>query len=274
MSYYKLLGLEKEPFSTSPDPYFFYGSTSHQSALRRLEINIRLKRGLSLIFGEVGTGKTVLCRVLAQLFRDQGHFIFHLLLDPGMDFQQQFLSRLVKLSRLKKLFHSRLDYKEAIERFLFRMGVEKNKTIIFIIDEGQKLGFEDLEFLRMLLNYETNEYKLLQLVIMSQLEIIPKLKRMRNFLDRASLKYTINPLDENETSELIEFRLRQAGYSGRRRVFDNAAVAMVFRHTQGYPRRIAMLCHEALKAAVMEEKILIEAADIERIAPSLKLLSL
>ena len=94
MSYYKLFGLEKEPFSTSPDPHFFYHSLSHQTVLKRLEINIRLRRGLSLVFGDVGTGKTTLCRILAQSFSDEDEFIFFMILDPSFKSEYQFLSRL------------------------------------------------------------------------------------------------------------------------------------------------------------------------------------
>lgn len=274
MSYYKLLGLEKEPFSTSPDPHFFYNSLSHQTVLKRLEVNIRLKRGLSLIFGDVGTGKTTLCRILAQSFTDEGEFIFHMILDPGFKSEYQFLFRLAEMFKIKSARTSSLDYKEAIERFLFHMGVEKNKTVVLIIDEAQKISLENLELLRTLLNYETNEYKLLQLVVMAQVELIPRLKRVRNFIDRASLKYTINPLDEKETREMIEFRLRQAGYAIRRSLFTDGAIRLIYEHSQGYPRRVAMLCHDALEHTVMQEKTLIDAADIERIicSPNLALL--
>lgn len=265
MSYYKVLGLENEPFSTSPDPHFFYRSISHQTALKRLEINIRLRRGLSLIFGDVGIGKTTLCRMLLQSFSGEDAFIFHMILDPSFRTEYQFLSQLIKMLGIRPSFKSTLDFKESIEKFLFHVGVRKNRTIILLIDEGQKISLENLEVLRTLLNYETNEYKLLQLVIMSQIEIIPRLKRVPNFIDRASFKYTINPLDEEETDQMIQFRLCQAGFRGGRDLFTRGAVKLIYQHTQGYPRKISMICHEALERAVMDEKTSIEAVDIEKI---------
>ncbi len=266
MSYYKALGLEKEPFSTSPDPDFFYHSLAHDTALKRLEINIRLRRGLSLIFGDVGAGKTTLCRILLQLFKDEPNFIFHMILDPSFKSEYQFLSQLVKMFKITTPFKSTLDFKEALEKYLFREGVENNKTIILLIDEGQKMSLENLEVLRTLLNYETNEFKLLELVIMSQLELLPRINKVRNFIDRAALKYTINPLGEEEIRRLIDFRLQKAGFVKDKSLFSSGAVRLIYEYTHGYPRKIAMLCHDALRAAVMNEKIRIEASDIEKLA--------
>lgn len=259
MSYYKILGLEKEPFSTSPDPEFFYHSSSHYTALKRLEIAIRLRRGLCLIIGDVGTGKTTLLRTLLNAFKDEDNFVFHMILDPGHKSEFQFLSNLIKIFRLNPPFKSTLDFKEALEKYLFQKGVEENKTIILLIDEGQKITYENLEVLRTLLNYETNEYKLLQLVIMAQVELLSRLKRVRNFMDRVALKYTINTLDEAETKEMIDFRLTQAGYQHQNGLFTDEAIKLIYQQTQGYPRRIAMFCHDALETIVMQERSVVDA---------------
>lgn len=265
MSYFKALGLKKEPFSTSPDPEFFFPSLSHDTALKRLEIAIRLRRGLSLILGDVGTGKTTLSRALLQAFKDEPEFIFHMILDPSFKSEFQFLLTLVKIFDITPEFKSTLDFKEALEKYLFQKGVDENKTIVLLIDESQKLTPENLEVLRTLLNYETNEYKLLQLVIMAQVELLPRLRRIRNFMDRVALKYTINPLDELETKQMIEFRLQQAGYNGQNPLFSDTAINLIYQHTLGYPRKIAMLCHNALEMLVMEEKNHVEEGMIRRI---------
>ncbi|MDP2942429.1 MAG: AAA family ATPase [Candidatus Omnitrophota bacterium] len=253
MSYYKALNLEKEPFSTSPDPVFFYRSQSHDSALKRLEIAIRLRRGLSVVLGDVGTGKTTLSRTLVQAFEGESDFIFHMILDPNYKTEFQFLASLIKMFGKKPEFRSTLDYKDAIEKYLFQKGIDENKTIVLLIDEGQKLNANHLELLRILLNYETNEYKLLQLVILSQTELLPRLRKIKNFMDRIALKYIINPLDEAETKELVIFRLRQAGYNGPEPLFTDESIKLIYEHTQGYPRRISILCHDCLEMLIMKE---------------------
>jgi len=265
MSYYEALNLKSEPFSTSPDPRFFYPSPSHNAALKRLEIAIRLRRGLNVILGDVGTGKTTLSRMLIQIFKDEPNFIFHMILDPSHKTEFQFLASLGKMFGVVPAFRSTLDYKEALEKHLFQKGVDENKTIVLLIDEGQKLTPTHLEILRTLLNYETNEFKLLQLIILSQIELLPKVRRIRNFMDRINLKYIINPLDEEETKAMIDFRLEQAGYSSMEPLFTSGAIRHIYDHTQGYPRKISMLCHDALELAVMHNRRTIDETMIEEI---------
>lgn len=267
MSYYKVLGLEREPFSTSPDPAFFYDSRHHKSALANLMIELRLRRGLSVVIGDVGTGKTTLGRKLIQMLKDREGFLFHLILDPSFSTEELFLDSLVRTFGIEMHMQNPtvLDYKEAIERYLFRVGTQENRTLVLIIDEAQKLNPMSLEILRILLNYETNEHKLLQLVLLSQVELMPHLINMPNLLDRISMKYLLDPLNLEETGEMIEYRLRQAGYRSRYKLFDEDAIREIHRATRGYPRKLAMLCHKALKTLVMRNEEVVTSELIEEI---------
>ncbi|MBI5873395.1 MAG: AAA family ATPase [Candidatus Omnitrophica bacterium] len=266
MSYYKVIGFEREPFSTSPDPEFFYESKAHEIALTNLMIEMRLRRGLSVILGDVGTGKTTLSRKLIQLLRSKEDFIFNIVLDPAFESEELFLTKLAHNFELSVPSNPTiLDLQEALERFLYQKGVEEGKTVVLIVDEAQKLNEVTLEALRVLLNYETNEFKLLQLILLGQLELYAKIMNMNNFLDRISFRYTLNPLDEEETRRLIEFRIRQAGYSSRMFLFLDGAIREIHRYTKGYPRQIAMLCHKALKALVLKRKSVIDEALIKEV---------
>src|SRR5207245_1253344 len=178
-------------FSINPDPTFFYRSPTHLSALQRLEIHLRMKRGLSLVLGDVGTGKTTLGRVLVQALTPDQDMDIHLILNPLYQSEFQFLEKLCALFIIPGPFRSAMDCLESLEHYLYQRGVTEKRTTVLLIDEGQNLSLPLLEVLRVLLNYETSQYKLLQVVIMSQLEGLPRFQRIRNFMDRVSLKYVM-----------------------------------------------------------------------------------
>lgn len=266
MSYYRILGLQEEPFSTSPDPSFFFLSSQHKAALTRLRIALNLKRGLSIIVGDVGTGKTTLSRKLSQVLREEPDVSFHMILNPYFKTQKQFLSRLVALlhAPIDPKKTSGLDCIEAIEQFLYRQGVQEKKRVVLLIDEAQLLPVYVLEILRILLNYETNEFKILQLVLVGQMELVPVLSKMPNFWDRIALKCVINPLNLAEAREVITFRLQQAGYNGPG-LFTEEAIRLVHEHTRGYPRQMSMLCHNLLETLVMKDKNLVDEALVREV---------
>ena len=267
MSYYTVLGFQKEPFSTSPDPDFFYQSYEHKAALTNILIEIRLKRGLSVILGDVGIGKTTLSRKLFQLLSVRENICEYMILDPSYDSEYMFLLSLMRTFGIKigSENPSSLDIKEALKRFLFQKGVNENKTVVLLVDEAQKLNSMSLELLRMLLNYETNEYKLLQLIIMSQMELLPRIKKINNFYDRITLKYIINPLDENETRKMIDYRLHEAGLAEGKSLFTPEAIKRIFNYTQGYPRRIAVLCHNSLTELIIAEKNIVDEEIVKKV---------
>lgn len=256
MSYYRVLGFEREPFSTSPDPEFFFSAREHDRALTNVLIELRLKRGLSVVLGDVGTGKTTLSRKLVQDLRKREDCLFHMMLDPSFESRAAFTHALVKNFGipLENPQPTLTELREALERFLFQKGVVENKTVILIIDEAQKLDMVSMEVLRLLLNYETNQFKLLQLVLLGQIELLTSIQQIPNFMDRISFKTRLNPLDYDETKEMIFFRIEQAGYRSKMDLFLEEALKEIYQSSQGYPRQVTMLCHKTLKAMLMRNK--------------------
>jgi len=270
MSYYKILGFQKEPFSTSPDPDFFYYSRQHETALTNILIELRLRRGLSVLLGDVGTGKTTLSRKLIQELKSRDDCIFHMILDPSFEDTPSFLISFAKnfgmeCSENDGRTPSIENLRESLQRFLFQKGAVENQTVILIVDEAQKLSPAALEILRVLLNYETNEFKLLQLVLLGQLELQDRIKAIPNFFDRISYKGKLEPLAYEEMREMILFRLKQAGYQARMELFLEEAFRAVYDYTGGYPRQVTLLCHRALKELLLKNKFVVDLELIENL---------
>jgi len=260
------LGLEREPFSTSPDPAFFYQSPQYRDTLANLLIEFRLKRGLSVVLGDIGVGKTTLGRKLVQLLRERPGFIFHMILDPTYPSEDQFFNELTRTMGIECPSPATLvDYRDALERFLFRRAAEERQTIVLVVDEAHKLNALSLEALRVLLNYETNDAKLLQLVLLGQIELLPILRNLPNVVDRISLKGTLSPLNLTEMREMIDFRLQEAGYRSRAPLFMPDAIEEIYGYTEGYPRRISMLCHQALRHLVMHQGRAVDRSLVEEL---------
>jgi general secretion pathway protein A len=260
---YAALGLEQEPFSTTADPAFMYASMEHREALLRLQLSLRQRRGLNLILGDVGVGKTTLCRKLhGEIAREDSNRIL-IIDDPSFRTDYQFLGYLLDAFGVTHTGRATYLLKERFRTFLLEEA-EADHTVILLIDEGQILSSSFLEMVRMFLNFETDKYKLLQLVIFAQLEFLDKLRARRNFLDRVALRYLLNPLQPHEVAEMIHFRLEVAGYRHERPLFTDDALAAITEQAGGLPRPITLLCHNALEYLILNELEVVDRTVIER----------
>lgn len=261
MKYFTILDLKREPFSNSPEPDFFYLSENHWGCLQKLELAIRVKRGLNVVLGEVGTGKTTLCRQLliklAKFNEQVDQFETQLILDPDFSTPREFLQTVAQGFGIAFGEETETEWhlKERIKNFLFQKGLEEGKIIVLIIDEGQKLPPFCLEKLREFLNYETNEFKLLQIVIFAQKEFQKLLEDHSNFADRINQLLYLDPLSFRETKNLINHRLAVAAAGETIPSFFNLrAYWTIWLKSRGYPRRIITLCHQIMLAMIVSNQ--------------------
>jgi general secretion pathway protein A len=257
MDYFKLLNFEREPFSNSPDPELFYHSKQHLEALQKLEIAVRLKRGLNVVIGDVGTGKTTLSRQLIQKLSNDDMIQYYVVLDPGFSTTGDFLRYLLHLFQPEKTFNTEDEatLKEEIKTHLFSHGVNNQLNIVIIIDEGQKLSLDCLEVLRELLNFETNDKKLLQIIIFAQKEFESSLALVENFKDRINFYYHLKPLNFKESKGLIKYRLEKCFAHGKSRpLFTSFAYFLIYRATMGFPRKMINLCHQIVLSLIIQNR--------------------
>lgn len=262
MNYLEIVRLTREPFSNSPDPDNFFPAETHQLCLNRIEIAVRLKRGLNVVYGPVGTGKSTLCRRLfAKLSEDEGLFPKMLLDAGGMD-GLGFARTLLDLLGDEE-GRSVATQQEAVGRLqarIFDLALEKGRIPVLFIDEGQKLTPEAMEVLRVLLNFETNTEKLIQIVIFAQPEFREAVDAMRNFKDRINEIIEIKPLTIDETRGMIDHRLKVAGSKEPDALFTDSAVKLIHESAQGHPRRMLRLAHLSLLAMIMAGKDKVDAS--------------
>ena len=256
MNYFEILDLGAEPFSNSPDPDFLYRSSGHEQCLHGLEIALRLRRGLCVVLGEVGTGKTTLCRELLRILDEDETVSAHLMLDPGFSSPLELLAAIHAMvvgGEARGL--SEWQLKEGIKNAIFQHAAEDDTVLALIVDEGQKLPLDCLEVLRELLNYETNDRKLLQIVIFAQTEFDETLAAMPNLADRVNDLIRLKPLGLAETKAMVRHRLDRAKSDYRApELFTPLGYLALQRITGGYPRRVVRLAHKVVLALIMKER--------------------
>jgi len=188
MSYFDALGFAREPFPNAPDPDLLYRSPNHLECLRHMEIAVRLRRGLNVVLGEVGTGKSTLCRELRRLLAEDRNLETHLLDDPYFEDPADFLAAVAGLFGLdaEAMRGDQARLRGAIKAFLARQAADERHIVTLLVDEGQKITGACLELLRELLNFESTSHKLLQIVIFAQTEFEEMLAARPNLEDRVN----------------------------------------------------------------------------------------
>jgi general secretion pathway protein A len=270
--YKDFFGFRAMPFHITPDPAFLFLSLTHEEALQHLRYGIAEKKGFIVLTGEVGCGKTTLCRRLLQDLDEDQQIDTALLLNPRISETQLLRSILTELGESGKA-RSRNDLIEQMNNCLLER-VENGRDVILIIDEAQNLSFEVLEMLRMLSNLETDTRKLLQIMLIGQPELRQLLgqKRLRQLRQRVLVHYDLKPLNRAEIQLYIHHRLTLAGGEGRVR-FTPWAIRCIARNSRGIPRMINHICDKALLAAFVRESDSVNTTDVRRALKDIRSLS-
>lgn len=238
-------GLREKPFSLTPDTDFFFGSDSHRAALETLLVSIREGDGFIKVTGEVGTGKTLLCRTLLQRLEDEA---FETLYIPNPHMSRDALLQAVaeELGLDSKAGESRIA---AINQRLVELA-RQGKRCLLLLDEAQSLPIESLEAIRLLSNLETEKHKLIQLVLLGQPELDRHLAEhgIRQLRQRIVHACRLDTLDARSLPAYVEHRLQRAGYHGPR-LFAPEVLRELHRLSGGVPRLVNLLCHKALMLA-------------------------
>jgi general secretion pathway protein A len=261
--YQDYFGFSEMPFHVTPNPRFLFLSPTHQEALQHLRYGIEHKKGFIVLTGEVGCGKTTLCRKLLEDLEANEKYETALLLNSRIS-ETQLLHGIMKELGEEFEAHLKSDLLDTLNDILLER-IQQGQEIVLIIDEAQNLSFEVMEMLRLLSNLETYDQKLLQIILMGQPELKARLKekRLRQFRQRVLVHYNLKTLNKTEVQLYITHRLSMAGSNGHP-PFTQRAISKIAQSSRGIPRIINNICDKALLASFIRNGINVNWWDVRK----------
>jgi general secretion pathway protein A len=266
LPYLTYFNLKEEPFSTVPSPRYFFLTATHSTALEKTAYVVGAKKGLAAVFGDTGTGKSSLARLLHQKFLDNG-FLSILLTNPSYPTPFSLLRTIAQEFNTPKTDKSFKGMLDVFKDYLYTHAVNEGKTVVLIIDEAQTLKPSLIELLRQLVNYETNDAKLLQLVLFAQEELRNTLAKpkLRNFRSRIAMASTLEKLSLEELKAMLKFRWEVAS-GGAQHPFSMDAITAIHHHSEGMPREANILADNALLLASLDKQTQITEELVHQVA--------
>lgn len=248
--YETFYSLKEKPFNVTSDPAFFFLSKRHKEAFSHLIYGIKERKGILLITGEIGTGKTTLCKALLNRLDKKTKTAF--ILNPSFS-ETQLLQLIIEDLGIILKYKTKMSLISNLNKFLLD-ETRSGGNVALIIDEAQNLKPNQLEQIRLLSNLETDKEKLLQIILVGQPELNQKLAltELRQLNQRISVRYHILPLEKNELKEYIAHRLSIAGSNGTIE-FTPEALEEIFIFSYGIPRLTNIICDRALLAGFVQE---------------------
>ena len=262
--YQEFFGFDEAPFSLTHDTAFYYGNPSHQEALNTLLVALQLGEGFIKVTGEVGTGKTLLCRKLLRELGEDDRFVTAYVPNPALT---PIALRYSLADELGVQYHRNLGQHKVMQLINERLLAEKaaGRKTVLIVDEAQALPVDCLEAIRLLTNLETEKSKLLQVVLFGQPELDRHLAQpsARQLLQRITFSYCLTPMDDGAVSGYLMHRLTVAGHTGPR-LFPAPVARRIARASGGVPRVVNILAHKALLAAFGEGRASVDRRHVDR----------
>ena len=264
--YDEYFGLRETPFSIAPNPRFLFMSERHREALAHLVYGVNSDGGFILLTGEVGTGKTTISRCLLDQIPEKSNIA--LILNPKL-LAGELLATICDELHIK--YPDGNDsikvYIDCIFQYLLEQNALGRKTVV-IIEEAQNLTPDVLEQLRLLTNLETNQRKLMQIVMLGQPELLEILAQpeLRQLEQRITARYHLMPLSQKETMDYVSHRLGVAGARERDPIFTTNALKLIYRYSEGVPRKVNLLCDRALLGAYVRNEKIVDAKTVKQAA--------
>jgi len=248
--YEKFYGFTDKPFNLTPDSKFFYSSAKHEEALNCLILSISEKSGFVVITGEIGSGKTTVCRTLLKRLDSTTRVALILNTHLG---RKELLTTILEDLEIEYKSRSKTHLLSALNKYLIEQAAE-DTNVVLLIDEAQNLTPSVIEEVRMLSNLETEREKLIQIVLMGQPELKKKLAhpRLEQFRQRVVFHYHLEALNYAETEKYIKHRLVTAGRPDNG-IFIPQAIEEIYKYSRGIPRLINLACHNALISGLVYE---------------------
>lgn len=268
--YLEYWGLKEKPFENTPDPRFFYHSARHEEAFMRLLYAVQERKGCALLSGEIGSGKTLLSRVLFNsLLQQENQYKIALIINPAIP-KLELLSEIVyQLGAQTSREDRKIDILHKLNELLYKFA-EHNMHTVVIVDEAQTIEDEAIfEEIRLLLNFQLNDRFLLTVLLLGQPEVLSRIDNLPQFKQRLALSYHLANLTEQETRKYVEYRCKVSGREEP--LFSEGALKSIYIFSQGLPRQINKVCDLSLvvgmgnKASIIDERITQEIInDIQR----------
>ncbi len=265
--YLDFYNLDEAPFSITPDPEYLFYSLTHQNAINKLLYGIDSRMGFLLLVGEVGTGKTTICRSLLDNLADKAYTVY--IINPSLSGTELISSILDDLGISYSKKASKKELIDALNTFF--LSTDNNKPVVIIVDDAQTMHIESMEDMRLLSNLETDKEKLLQILLVGQPELLTQLSRpeLRQLKQRVALTCRLDTLSRTEVEGYISRRLFVAGDKGHIR-FRSDAIRRIFSISKGTPRLINRICDYALTAGYVADTHEISQGHVRKAVKELK----